>query len=1529
MHRPIAAFLLCAMLAALLALPATPARAAGNITVNTTADSTADNGQCSLREAMQKIVQPAQPYNDDCPAASSPATITFSVSGTIKLILNDVLPNVNTNIAITGPIIIDGNKNNIFDIDDGGILSLANLTVTKGSRAVTVNAGGTFNAAGVSFVGNAGPTISGMVINATGGDTRVNIAGSNFTGNKSPDGSGGAILVGAIKQLNIAGSVFNGNTAKFSGGAIVSLAPTNITDVIFNGNIAQGDDGDDEPADEGGGAIFFQGDDKLLTITRSVFNGNLSPKGSGAALYLQNGDEAPAQIRDSSFNGNIAGTPSSAERLGGAILNLGGFGVIQRSVFLNNAVAGDGGAIANDRRGELTIANSTLVANAATGEGAGLFNNNTQSGGATPPTAILLNVTLALNAAAGSGGGIFSAPANSQNPEPVRLGNTIISGSDGGGLGGNCVGPITSRGGNLDSGASCALGGTGDQSSADAKLEAPKFNGGALAALLSMKLLPGSAALSAGNSQLCADPPVGGEDQRGTARSGPGCDSGAYEGPAAKPGYGSTPVQPGPLLLGNAVVGSTASGSLSVFNTGDAPLIVSAATLGGPSAAEFAVIGGLPATIAPGAPAVSIQLQCTPTAIGARNASVSLSTNDPALPAVGYSLLCNGTATPAAGFGSTPAAPSPLNVGQVVLGQSKPAALGVSETGNAALSVSSATLGGANPGDFSVAGAPLNIADGGAPQALSITCTPTALGVRTASLTLATNDPARPSVALTLTCKGVPVPQNVIALPGQSIGTNIFNGSAGPYGIAISPDGRHVYATDQGDDTVTLFSRNPVTGNLTREQVYTDGGIAETLDGAWQVKVSPDGANVYVTSAGDDALTAFARNQETGELMLLDSVTNGDQYGCFPLPCDGTVPLFDPYDMIVSPDGQFIYVSAAGSDAVVIFRRSTLDGGIVTPTPLPLGPNLRQIYQPNDASLINAPYGMALSPDGGYLYVSALSSSTLLAFKRDASSGLLNTAPTRYGTSGPQGAPELEGAFRVAVSPDGAYLYVVSADLFPPAGNAVVAYARNQSTGQLTLVDAYSEGENGIDGLGLASSVTVSADGHYLFTTGFGDDATTIFARDAATGELRQEQVIKRDGAGQPPLDGANGLVEAPGGRHLYVTAFSDNRVVMLPLANPQPRLSSLEPASRVAASAASEIIVFGADFVEGAVVRLAAANLATTFLSSGKLRAVVPAGLGAALGTRPVTVLNPAPGGGVSNELPFTISLPADNPVPSVTAAIPGGVAAGGTPFTLTVDGSGFLPSSVVRWNGQDRPTVYVGTGTLQASISAADIAQPGPAGITVFNPAPGGGLSNAATVEVAAPGENPAPSLTSLTPASAPQGTATETTVTVLGSGFIAGSVARVNGQDRPTDLVSATELRVAISAADLVTPGSVSVTVFNPAPGGGESNVGTFTVLAPGENPVPSLLAAGGAVRNADGSVTLSVSGAGFIGSSVARWNGQDRPTSVGGEGQLTITIAQADFAAGSGLISVANPGPGGGASEELLFLIRRVAIPMLRR
>ena len=76
--------------------------------------------------------------------------------------------------------------------------------------------------------------------------------------------------------------------------------------------------------------------------------------------------------------------------------------------------------------------------------------------------------------------------------------------------------------------------------------------------------------------------------------------------------------------------------------------------------------------------------------------------------------------------------------------------------------------------------------------------------------------------------------------------------------------------------------------------------------------------------------------------------------------------------------------------------------------------------------------------------------------------------------------------------------------------------------------------------------------------------------------------------------------------------------------------------------------------------------------------------------------------------------------PLPSVIAGDPG--------FTLTVNGSGFVYGSVVRWNGSDRPTTFVSAAQLKAEIPASDFPAAGTATVTVFSPAPGGGLSGPA---------------------------------------------------------------------------------------------------------------------------------------------------------------------------------------------------------
>jgi YVTN family beta-propeller protein len=74
-----------------------------------------------------------------------------------------------------------------------------------------------------------------------------------------------------------------------------------------------------------------------------------------------------------------------------------------------------------------------------------------------------------------------------------------------------------------------------------------------------------------------------------------------------------------------------------------------------------------------------------------------------------------------------------------------------------------------------------------------------------------------------------------------------------------------------------------------------------------------------------------------------------------------------------------------------------------------------------------------------------------------------------------------------------------------------------------------------------------------------------------------------------------------------------------------------------------------------------------------------------------------------------------------------------------LYVIGRDFVGNSVVRWNGNDRPTIFYGSTQLTAQIPETDIARVGTAIITVFNPGPGGGSSNTSTFTITAGGVSP----------------------------------------------------------------------------------------------------------------------------------------------------------------------------------------------
>jgi len=93
--------------------------------------------------------------------------------------------------------------------------------------------------------------------------------------------------------------------------------------------------------------------------------------------------------------------------------------------------------------------------------------------------------------------------------------------------------------------------------------------------------------------------------------------------------------------------------------------------------------------------------------------------------------------------------------------------------------------------------------------------------------------------------------------------------------------------------------------------------------------------------------------------------------------------------------------------------------------------------------------------------------------------------------------------------------------------------------------------------------------------------------------------------------------------------------------------------------------------------------------------------------------------GGGV-----YALTFAVNNPQPTLSSLSPASVIAGSGAFTLTLNGTNFIPASVVQVNGSNRTTTFVSSTRLTATIPASDVASASFPSISVLNPGPGGGV-------------------------------------------------------------------------------------------------------------------------------------------------------------------------------------------------------------
>jgi 6-phosphogluconolactonase (cycloisomerase 2 family) len=610
-----------------------------------------------------------------------------------------------------------------------------------------------------------------------------------------------------------------------------------------------------------------------------------------------------------------------------------------------------------------------------------------------------------------------------------------------------------------------------------------------------------------------------------------------------------------------------------------------------------------------------------------------------------------------------------------------------------------------------------------------------------------------------------------------------------------------------------MFDRDLISGDLT----YKAAISGPSVNGPQLIAISPDGEQVYVTNGIAGTLVVFDRNPTSG-LLSIGQVLAASSYP----------DLLGAYGVTVSSNGRFIYVTSVIQNAIIGFERLTDD------TLVYRGAN----SDSSNVDLIGA-RNLTTSPDGRNLYVTAdpagnSTNGNILVYNIDPLTGAIDHEQTFHEGDFIGNPPffiildGLGGAYDVVVSPDGEDVYVVAT-----YDGTVMNFIRDPTTGRLTYNAGLEDGDPGVDGLDGVSGIDMTPDGKHVATTSFNDDAVAVYERNPSNGRLAQIQVITPGllFPFNPQLRGARDVEISPDGTSVHAAAFTDDAVVSLHTINPIPVLDTLSPASASAGSSGLLVTVQGQHYLPGIEVSVNGAGHTTTYVNGTTLETTLTASDLATAGTLMIGAENPLPNAGAANpELAFTVTPVSDNPVPTISALLPGGIAAGGgVDVTITVEGINFISISKVHWNSLERSTVYLNGSTLQVTIPGAELSAVGTAVVTVVNPTPGGGTSNPASFTILQPWLNPVPTILTLVPEETTQFgvTGEAAQVGIQGIGFIEDSQAQWNGENRPTQYISDTELEITLTAVDMTPGGIGSITVVNPPSGGGTSNAVPFTI------------------------------------------------------------------------------------------------------